>query len=304
MIFSEVYGNYFNAVAEILEKAVNHELTGEELTKSVRNHAFEESLFPISANMGDESWPLLRKDYTTPIRYAPEMPLTTLQKQWLKAILQDPRIQLFGPSDEGLEDVEPLFTPDMFVFFDQYSDGDPYEDGEYIRNFRIILSAIKNHRKVRVRFKSGKGNRQSWVIFPQKLEYSLKDDKFRMLFTSPNGRLETINLGRIKNVTLQEKVAEDIIPIARRQKQLVFDLKDERNALERCMLHFSDLRKETEKTGSRRYRIKLYYESEDEAEILIRILSFGPVIKVVEPDSFIALITERLQKQEQIHNTQ
>ena len=36
-----------------------------------------------------------------------------------------------------------------------------------------------------------------------------------------------------------------------------------------------------------------YYES-DETEIVIRVLSFGPCVKVLEPESFVNLIKERL----------
>ena len=54
------------------------------------------------------------------------------------------------------------------------------------------------------------------------------------------------------------------------------DLYDTRNALERAMLHFSDLEKETERIDDKHYRVTLKYRQGDETEILIRILSFGP----------------------------
>ena len=75
------------------------------------------------------------------------------------------------------------------------------------------------------------------------------------------------------------------------------ELYDTRNALERAMLHFSDLEKETERIDDRRYRITLHYRQGDETEILIRILSFGPVLKVIEPEGMVAQIRERLAKQ-------
>lgn len=297
MIFSEVYGNYFNAVAAILARAVDGELSGKSLTVLASEKAFGESCMTIPANLSDGTWPLLNSDLTTPLVHAPSMPLTLLQKRWLKALLLDPRIRLFGPSEEGLEDVSPLFTPDMFVYYDRYRDGDPYEDGEYIRNFRVILTALREKRRVRVRFRSGKGNRQSWVITPQKLEYSPKDDKFRVI-SSFRGRADSINLARIKSAELLEPCSEDDFrPFSFRMKTLVLELTDERNALERCMLHFSNLEKETEKLDDRHYRITLHYVQEDETELLIRILSFGPVLKVIEPESFAALIRERLRKQ-------
>ena len=41
----------------------------------------------------------------------------------------------------------------------------------------------------------------------------------------------------------------------------------------------------------------LNYRQEDETELLIKIISFGPLVKVVEPDSFSSLIRERIEKQ-------
>ena len=76
------------------------------------------------------------------------------------------------------------------------------------------------------------------------------------------------------------------------------ELYDSRNALERAMLHFSDLEKETERLDDKHYRITLNYKQGDETEILIRILSFGPVLKVIEPETMVRQIRERLERQE------
>lgn len=83
-----------------------------------------------------------------------------------------------------------------------------------------------------------------------------------------------------------------------KSSEVVIELKDERNALERAMLSFSDLEKETVKIDDENYKIKLKYRSDDETEILIRILSFGPMMKVVEPEVFVNKIKERIIKQQ------
>ena len=82
-----------------------------------------------------------------------------------------------------------------------------------------------------------------------------------------------------------------------REKTLVMELFDVRNALERAMLHFSDLEKETERIDEKHYRITLNYKQGDETELLIRILSFGPVLKVTTPETMVAQIRERLARQ-------
>ena len=77
-------------------------------------------------------------------------------------------------------------------------------------------------------------------------------------------------------------------------------LTDERNALERAMIHFSDLEKETVRLDDVHYRVKLCYRKEDETEILIRILSFGPKLYVSGPEEFRNLIRDRLEKQRKL----
>ena len=172
MIFSEIYGNYFKTVSAILAKAAAGTLTERELTRTVLENAFGESLITIPARLKDGSWPLLTEDFGTPLRRVPVQPLTLLEKQWLKALLLDPRVRLFEPSEEGLEDVEPLFTPEQFVYFDRYADGDDFTDPQYIEHFRLILQAMHEKRKLRVRFHGHSGTRQSYVCIPYKLEYS------------------------------------------------------------------------------------------------------------------------------------
>ena len=298
MIFSEIYGSYFKAVSAILAKAVDGTLTEQEITRTVLENAFGESLVTIPAKLSDGSWPLLTDDFGTPLRHAPHAPLTTLEKQWLKALLLDPRILLFDPSEEGLEDVEPLFTPDQFVYFDRYADGDPYDDPRYIEHFRLIIRAMHEKRKLRVRFHGHRGTRQSYICIPYKLDYSSKDDKFRLITGFRNKPL-TVNLSRIDSVHILEPWDEsEYLQPREKEKTLVMELYDSRNSLERAMLHFSDLEKETERIDEKHYRITLNYKQGDETEILIRILSFGPVLKVIEPETMVKQIRERLERQD------
>ena len=83
--------------------------------------------------------------------------------------------------------------------------------------------------------------------------------------------------------------------------EVVFELTDERNALERVMLQFSYLAKETIRLDDKHYRVTLHYYHEDETEMVIKLLSFGPRIKVVSSEHFIELMRERMQKQSKLH---
>ena len=300
MLFNEIYGSYYNAVAEILKYAVRGELTQQNIYEITGSKAFSESVLNIPGAMSSGEWPLLTEDLRTPLKHEPKMPLTMLQKRWLKSLLSDPRIRLFDVPEEGLEDVEPLYKPGAIVYFDQYSDGDPYEDDHYVGVFHIILRALREKRKLQISFTSNKGKSHDWECVPLKLEYSLKDDKFRLII-SGDKRDTTINIARISKCSLLDAFElSEAVEKGHEKAHLVMELVDERNALERVMLHFSHLEKETVRLDGDRYLITLQYNQEDEAEILIRVLSFGPMLKVLEPSSFVDQIRNRLERQKRI----
>lgn len=297
MLFHELYGSYFDVVAAVLEEAVKGSLTSQRLGELVWEKAFAESVLTIPAALQNGEWPLLDKDMHTPIRYTIHRPLTTLEKRWLKALSLDSRIRLFNPPTVGLEDIEPLFKPDMFVFFDRYTDGDPFEDANYIAHFQTVLAAIREKRNLRIEFEGRRDHMHNCVCVPCKLEYSPKDDKFRLL-TAASSNISTINISRITKCSMLAPYSTQAyhLPIPKTEK-LILELTDYRNTLERAMLHFSHLKKETVRIENKQYRITLWYDHEDETELLIRVLSFGPLIHVISPDSFIAKIKDRLKKQ-------
>lgn len=175
MLFSEIYSSYFNMVATVLSEATQHTLTGSRLNDIVLEKAFAESMLTIPASLKGK-WPLLKPDLSAPIHHEPSMPLTTLQKRWLKTLLQDRRIALFAPETTGLEDVEPLFNMDDVVWFDQYLDGDPYGDEHYIAVFQNILTAIKGHYRVRLSYSGHTGAQHRTLCIPYRLPYRRKKD--------------------------------------------------------------------------------------------------------------------------------
>ncbi len=300
MLFSEIYGYYYHVVAQLLAEACEAPLSRERMYTIIREKGFEESILAIPRALEDQHWPLLKPDGSTPLRHAPSMPLSTLQKRWLKTLLSDPRLQLFDPPMAGLEEVAPLYPPGSIVYYDRYQDGDPYDDPDYRQRFGCILSAIRQKRILLIRFIGRQGKPHEWVCVPYKLEYSAKDDKFRLISANQRRAL-SINLARMLSCTMLEACPEDAYcPKPLQKRQLTLELLDERNALERAMLHFSHLDKESERIDEHRYRIVLHYEKEDETELLIRVLSFGPVLKVLSPEDFIEKLRQRLERQQKM----
>lgn len=293
MIFNELYSVYYNTVARIIGAAFKPGVTEKELQQQVIENAFSESVLTILPALQSGKWPLLKKDLTPVLTHTPTMPLTLLQKQWLKAICEDPRIRLFGVELPELNDVEPLFTRDNYRIFDQYADGDPFEDETYIRHFRLIMNAIRKKRPIQVTMINRLG-KEIWVrLVPVGMEYSMKDDKIRII--AERCWFRTFNLGRITSCEYYTGKGPWRLPPPRENRvELTLEITDERNALERVLLHFAHFEKQCERLEDNRYRLHLKYYENDETELVIRILSFGPYVQVKEPAHFVELIKKRL----------
>lgn len=298
MIFSELYSTYYNTVARILTAATDHPLCKNELRSIIEKNAFGESILNIEPAIMEERWQLLNPDGSTALKHTPTLPLTLLEKRWLKAICQDPRIKLFTDDVNCFPELEPFFNPDDVLIFDKYSDGDPYTDENYIGNFRLVMDAIRNRYPLSIDTTNRKGTITHMVLIPEYMEYSEKDDKFRLIGSGCRyGR--TVNLGRIISIRPYNKPHE-IKPGKRLQpknRTVQFELVDSRNALERVLMHFAHFEKQAEKLDDKRYKVTVTYDKEDETEIVIRILSFGPMVKVTAPQHFVDLIKERLISQ-------
>lgn len=309
MLFHEVYGSYYQAVSKILAKAVDGSLEKKDISQIVQQYAFAESWSTLTESLLDGSWPFLDEDLGTELLYPPKMPLTLLQKRWLKAMLEDPRIRLFlDPEDvEGLEDVEPLFRQGDIVYFDRYADGDPYADAAYIRNFRTILSAIREGRWLKLTQRNRWGTRFTQTVRPLFLEYSPRDDKFRLhsAGTAANiwpGTIQT-NLERILECHMTACDEPCVLhPVQMQQAELI--LTDRRGLLDRFMRLFCWLKKQTvpmdPDEDTLRYKVTLYYETYDESEILIRLLGMGPDIEILSPDSLRRETLRRVRRQQEL----
>ncbi len=298
MIFNEIYSAYYNTVANIIKEIIFGKVDNNSIYNIVQKYAFEESILHIIPAIKEERWQVITKNYKTPLKHVPTMPLTILQKRWLKSILNDERIKLFDIKVEGLEDVEPLFTSDDYCVFDKYLDGDNYKDEGYIERFKLILNATRKRLSVQAKMINRKGKEVSMVFIPDRIEYSEKDDKFR-LHTKGCRYVRTVNFARLTKCSLyngkncSEKLYKEAKP-----SSVTLKITDERNALERTMMHFAHFEKQLEKIDENVYKAIIKYDSEDEPEMVIRVLSFGPFIEVVEPVNFINLIKEKLKKQQ------
>lgn len=263
-------------------------------------------------------------------------PQTTLEKRWLRTISDDPRFKLFVSAEDDkklcqtLQSYPPLYSADTIMFFDQFTDGDDYNNQLYQKNFQAVLTAIKSKRYLSFNYLANNDNCLHFVenIIPLHLEYSPKNDKFRLLAVT-NGVYSIYNMNNIidhcrHGSPIPTQALWDAHEIKPCKLTAVLEVYDSRNALQRALLAFSDYEKVVEYarkdnsscicrressqqgTSSRKnksldvYKITLSYLSTDETELLIRILGMGHLVKVVESDSLISKIQKRLQNQAEL----
>ena len=322
--FSEIYGCYYEIVTQILTRANIDAVSKQEILDITERLGFAESGLTVPDKLISGQWAFLDEaetgDYISRLDHAPHMPLTLLQKRWLKTMLLDKRIRLFLDDAAltelaaSLKDITPLWNNDQFYYYDRYENGDDFSSEEYRHNFRLIADAARAGYAVRFDYTSSKGKHGRVHCLPLKIEYSSKNDRFRLFalrcpFDKRSVtycyRFDGIKNARISDAYQEDTAAAKAALISRETpihkiydtEPVCLHIQNRRNALERTMLHFANYDKDTRQLNEDTWECRIYYDSSMETELLIEILSFGPVVKVAGPDSFVNLIRERLKKQ-------
>ncbi len=108
-----------------------------------------------------------------------------------------------------------------------------------------------------------------------------------------------INLSQVTLTKLTDITPESFfLAVTDKKKQAKIKILNERNAVNRFMLEFAELERESvfdEVSGECMVSIK--YDEQNENEIIIRLLSFGPVVEVLSPYDFRRKIKERVDRQ-------
>ncbi|MBQ8966685.1 WYL domain-containing protein [Ruminococcus sp.] len=310
-IFSELYGTYFRIITHVLSE---HSMTESELRKLIAEEGFGETgLFLDKKLIPQEDgsdWGLLSRDKAGVLHpvtvIEPPKVLTTLQKRWLRTQLDDPRAWLFLDDRElallweRLGEIPPLYSAEDMRCPDRYSDGDPYTDPVYRRNFRMVLKALKAEELICIRFISRYGKVIEGDFLPCKLEYSKKDDKFRVHCTSVRHGTSVINLARVEEVSKSSSKAKPAAldeSTLRCSEPLEITVKNERGADERFLMEFAAYEKRTERSEEGTVKVRLWYDRNDETELLIRLLGYGPTLEITGPLHMRAKARERVMRQ-------
>ncbi|MDU5335175.1 WYL domain-containing protein [Enterococcus sp.] len=298
-LFSEINSLYYQLMTKVLQTE-----NPAQQQQLLDQGGFKETPFEMVNYLKDneEGWHLL-KDQRSILRNTPQpFPLTKLEKAWLAAIQQDPKFDCLGePFD--LEETEPLFDWQDYQYFDQFVSEDHFDES-YGNILHFLLDSIQKNQLVSLTYQSAKKRVATDHLFlPLKLEYSTKNNKFRVIGKrkSTSGWKKVIfNCSDIYQIDQLEETFPDIEQMNPQLCCIVCELKDERDALERATFHFSNYRKILDRLDSSLYRMTIFYEKKDETELLINVLSFGARIRVTEPNDFVEMIKHRLVLQQQL----
>lgn len=316
-IFTEIYGCYYNIIYRLLSDY--EKVTDKEMADIIREKGYGESMLFLLPKLKEDVWELFGEARPDPV-----IPMSRYQKSWLKQVLMDKRIGLFLKQEEiqgllkQLTDVEPLFRQEDICATDIFLDGDDYSDEKYQENFRVVVDAIRNNEVLDMEYNPTPGKRVRHYFIPCRVEYSIKNDCIRVFGVEEKSRrrLYQINLGKVVMVNPTGRyISKDNLPDVDRlmekeylEEPVTLLIKTERNALERAMLQFANYRKNTslyvekrdddfDGTKNEIYKCEIYYGQGNETELLINILSFGPMVKVIGSKRFLRLVKERLNKQ-------
>ncbi len=320
-LFSELYTCYYQVVARILSEAAHHPLTRIQIEKLARQYGYDESVLAIVPRLIQGDWPFLRESghtsqtYTSVLKQEPfPQSLTNLQRSWLKALTMDTRFRLFFTDAqleelrEALSDIAPLYRTSDFCLFDQYGDHDPFSSVMYREHMQILLGAVCEHEFLSVSYLSRKGKILTHTWLPCRLEYGQRDGKFRLYGMAFNKtgkkRMDVLNVARILSLKKTGRYypasvnVDSFLDRSLCEQPLILEITTQQNALERAMLHFSCYQKKVERLEDKNtYRCTIYYDKRWETELLIQVLSFGPVVKVLGPESFLEQMIERVHRQ-------
>jgi hypothetical protein len=314
ILFHEMYNVYYRIVARLMERTTRAAFSDDDARKSARELGFEETESEFLTKLRNCDIPVFCKNadgtYSTPLEFVPR-PLSLLERRWMASILDDERMRLFLDDQQiarlvsSLGGVKPLYKKEDFRVVDGANDPDPYASLNYRKIFKTLLDARERKKFLRIRYQARSGSIRNVIVEPTALQYSVKDDKFRLLCKHRHGdghaRRIVMNVSRVVSASVCDASQPPLGPCAEPEtKTAVIRLSAERDTPERAMMHFANYECTSYAREDGNIEMNIKYNEEDEKEVLVRVLAFGPQIRVLEPGSLVSMIKERLTRQKHL----
>ncbi|MBR4634373.1 WYL domain-containing protein [bacterium] len=248
----------------------------------------------------------------TPFMNIPDdfmFPLTTIEISFLKAMINNDKCKLIlGESYNLLKseldkpeysEIYPYFDKNNYEIFDQYVNGDELflDDQNYINTFKLILTATKDKEPVYFEYIED-DILKTKISIPERIEYSQKEDRFKVILNSKNRPLDiqNIRLCEYTDKQLSPSKTKDILTCI-----VAIDIPEDKKYIrDRLFREFSSFERDCEKIDDTGHVLSFKFEKGDYKEVASRLLEFGPYVYCSEPECVHNRIKEKVKQQYQL----
>lgn len=328
-LFDEVKNRYFHIIFQVLNECKDG-MKKDEIIRIVDEEEFQEKVigreyqtfdkFLLNEYVEEENYNVLKehdgKFYPSihndgipalPVRF------TNIEKAWLRALSDEPKLRMIlsegtaSKLKKALGDFESPIKNEYIEMTNISRLPEIVSVEEYENNFRALLEAILKEKPIRYCNKDRLGNTYCDMLsLPIRLEYSLRDGRFRVSMFSLNEKRPIMaNICSMSSVEIEDKDLSEIsrfeaIRLLREKRYsaepVVLEVTDRKAAMERCFMSFSGLERSSRCIEKDKYEIKLSYYVFEEDEIIRKILALGPYVKVLSPQHMVDEVIRRIRK--------
>lgn len=225
--------------------------------------------------------------------------------QWLLHVLQSPFVSLFLDEPERRMLTDALCkagVPDLMRHIQTFGFAEP-ELPDTV-TFRMILSAIREHRYLQITNHARNGNiYRNQTVIPLKLEYSAVTGKWFLSFSPEDGsRPIKAFLSSLSDISAGEVIAEEKRPDLRELMQekkaepLILHVYPEMNTPARAIAFFSQYDTTVVREDDGGLRMQIQYYVFDKETLLRQIIGFGPYVQVLAPESAVERMRTYLRR--------
>ncbi|GKX65959.1 WYL domain-containing protein [Inconstantimicrobium mannanitabidum] len=327
-LFHEYKNKYFHFIFRILNLA-NTGISEEEIIKLVDKEEYEEKAIgkdfrTFEGMLTNEYNPesnlnLLKRidnKFYAVINEEDKLPLkvrfSKVEKEWLNGLIKEPIVQVLL----GREIVSKLEKAlininegnnNIIEFTNKIKRNFGYDYDNVANVFFTILQGIIKETPIRYTNVDKYGNEYiDKLALPIRIEYSIKDDVLRAsLYSIEDNRSVLVNLHTLREVKIDEDTKleinrEQILKKLRESKYcdtpITLELQDTRGVVERCFMSFSSFERTSRELDKGKYEMDIYYYTFDESEVINKILSLGPYVKVKSPERVKNILIDRIKK--------
>lgn len=234
--------------------------------------------------------------------YCSVLPLSILEYRWLLTIIDNPKMKLFlsdkeigylksvlsaGENEAKRLPLGAIYYTDRFNFSKEARQKE-------IEIMNPLLSAIQNHKKVFIEYRSAQGKKQSGVFEPIIIEFSKRDNLFRGYFYSVwNKKISIMNIARLQSFRVLDEeydYEKALSSLERYRKnntrELTIEFYDEKNVPDRILSEFAPWKKRcVYDRDTKLYKLIIFYQKQDSFELVVRLLGYGSAIRIREQDN-------------------